>query len=30
VLGKFPEVAGVAQYAWNRARRRDSRLIEYK
>jgi cellulose synthase/poly-beta-1,6-N-acetylglucosamine synthase-like glycosyltransferase len=30
MLGKFPEVVGVARYHWNRNRGRRSRLIEYK
>lgn len=30
VLGKFPQLAGMARYAWNRWRGRRSGLIEYK
>jgi GT2 family glycosyltransferase len=30
VLGKFPELGGVARYEWNRSLGRRSRLIEYK
>ena len=30
VLGKFPELQGVASYEWNRFRGRRRQLIEYK
>lgn len=30
IVGKFPECLGAVRYWWNRARGRESRLIEYK